>query len=265
MAVPVRIEAGSGRADTAGRADGIELRGLAKSYRSGDTVIPAVRGIDVSIAHRETVALLGPNGAGKSTTIDMLLGLPEPDARHGLGLRPQAVRCGRRGAVGAMLQTGALLRDLTVRELVAMMASLYPRAARRSTRCSSSPGSRDFADQRTQKLSGGQTQRVRFAARPRLEPRPARPRRADGRHGRRRPPRFLDDDARVRGARQDGPLRHPLPRGGRCLRRPRRADGARTRSSPTARRTRSRRWSARARSAPRCPTSRRRRSSGCRA
>jgi ABC-type glutathione transport system ATPase component len=38
------------------------------------------RGVDVSIGVGETVALLGPNGAGKSTTIDMILGLAEPDS-----------------------------------------------------------------------------------------------------------------------------------------------------------------------------------------
>jgi ABC-2 type transport system ATP-binding protein len=43
-------------------------------------MVHAVRGIDISIAPGETVALLGPNGAGKSTTIDMLLGLLQPDA-----------------------------------------------------------------------------------------------------------------------------------------------------------------------------------------
>ena len=55
---------------------GIEITGLSKSYGP----IEAVRDIDVSVAPGETVALLGPNGAGKSTTIDMLLGLLEPDA-----------------------------------------------------------------------------------------------------------------------------------------------------------------------------------------
>ena len=79
--------------------------------------------------------------------------------------------------------------------------------------------------QRTQKLSGGQTQRVRFAIALVSEPRPARPRRADRRDGRREPARLLGDDARVRVARQDGPLRHALPRGGGRLRRPRRPDG----------------------------------------
>ena len=58
-----------------GAAAGIELSGLAKSFGE----VRAVRGIDIAIAPGETVALLGPNGAGKSTTIDMLLGLLEPD------------------------------------------------------------------------------------------------------------------------------------------------------------------------------------------
>ena len=85
-----------------------------------------MRGIDVSVAAGETVALLGPNGAGKSTTIDMLLGLSKPDGGtvSVFGRPPrEAVDA---GLVGAMLQTGGLIRDLSVRELVAMMASLYP-------------------------------------------------------------------------------------------------------------------------------------------
>ena len=87
--------------------------------------------MDVRIAAGETVALLGPNGAGKSTTIDMLLGLLEPDAGTvSVFGRPPSEAIAQ-GAVGAMLQTGALIRDLSVRELVAMMASLYPEAARR--------------------------------------------------------------------------------------------------------------------------------------
>ena len=57
----------------------IELRGATKTFRTSGVVVPAVRGIDLSIAAGETVALLGPNGAGKSTTIDMLLGLIAPD------------------------------------------------------------------------------------------------------------------------------------------------------------------------------------------
>ncbi len=144
--------------DTASRSAGIELHDLAKSYGP----IEAVRGIDVSIAPGETVALLGPNGAGKSTTIDMLLGLTRPDRGtvELFGAPPQAAVS--RGAVGAMLQTGALIRDLSVKELVTMVASLYPEPLGvdetiELTRIG------DIGGQRTQKLSGGQTQRVRFA------------------------------------------------------------------------------------------------------
>jgi ABC-2 type transport system ATP-binding protein len=121
-----------------------------------------VRGIDVSIAAGQTVALLGPNGAGKSTTIDMLLGLAEPDAGSVsiFGRSPTAAIDA--GAVGAMLQTGALVRDLSVRELVTMMASLFP-SPLDVDEVLELAGIADVARQRTNKLSGGQTQRVRAA------------------------------------------------------------------------------------------------------
>jgi len=146
-------------------ADGareIRLRGLVKSFRGPHGPIEAVRGVDIEIEMGETVALLGPNGAGKSTTIDMMLGLLAPDdgAVSLFGRSPaDAVAA---GAVGAMLQTGSLIRDLSVRELVSMMASLYPRPLA-VDEVLELTGVSEFSSQRTQKLSGGQTQRVRSA------------------------------------------------------------------------------------------------------
>jgi ABC-2 type transport system ATP-binding protein len=61
-----------------------------------------------------------------------------------------------------MLQTGALIRDLSVRELVTMMAGLYPNPLS-VDEVISSTGLEELAGRRTNKLSGGQTQRVRFA------------------------------------------------------------------------------------------------------
>jgi ABC-2 type transport system ATP-binding protein len=140
----------------------IELRGLVKSFRGPDGPIRAVRGVDVTIAAGETVALLGPNGAGKSTTIDMLLGLLAPDEGSvSVFGRPPAEAVAH-GAVGGMLQTGQLIRDLSVRELVAMMASLYP-APLDVEEALELAGVSEIAAQRTNKLSGGQTQRVRLA------------------------------------------------------------------------------------------------------
>jgi ABC-2 type transport system ATP-binding protein len=141
----------------------IELQGLVKTYKGGPHgPVHAVRGIDVSIARGETVALLGPNGAGKSTTIDMMLGLARPDAGevNVFGRSPRdAVDA---GMVGAMLQTGELIRDLSVRELISLVASLYP-AAMAVDEVLDLAGLSGVAAQRTQRLSGGQTQRVRFA------------------------------------------------------------------------------------------------------
>jgi ABC-2 type transport system ATP-binding protein len=143
-------------------AGGVRAAGLVKTFASPRGPVRAVRGVDLSIAAGETVALLGPNGAGKTTTIDMLLGLSRPDSGQVSLLGGPPAEAVRAGGVGAMLQTGGLLRDLSVRELIALMASLYPRPLD-VDEVLGLAGLRGVADQRTQKLSGGQTQRARFA------------------------------------------------------------------------------------------------------
>ena len=141
---------------------GVELRGVAKTYKNAGTVVSAVRGIDVSIAIGETVALLGPNGAGKSTTIDMVLGLISPDSGTVSLLGGPPKEAVARGMVGTMLQSGALIRDVTPRELIAMMAALHPHSLEVDDALALA-GVTEVAGRRTQKLSGGQAQRVRFA------------------------------------------------------------------------------------------------------
>ena len=206
----------------------VELRGVTKTFRTHGTVVPAVRGIDVSIAAGETVALLGPNGAGKSTTIDMLLGLIAPD-RGTVSLFGRApAQAVARGQIGAMLQVGALIRDVTPRELLQMTASLYPSALDVEDTLEL-VGMADIADRRTHKLSGGQAQRVRFALALVSDPallildEPTVGMDVEARRG------FWASVRDVRRARQDGDLRDPLSgRGGR-IRRPRHPDGARPR------------------------------------
>ncbi|MEP7020381.1 MAG: ABC transporter ATP-binding protein [Pseudonocardiales bacterium] len=146
----------------AGPTTGIQLSGLTKSFRTPDGPVHAVRGIDISIASGETVALLGPNGAGKTTTIDMMLGLLPPDAGtvSVFGMPPaEAIMA---GAIGGMLQTGGVIQYLTVRELIVMIASLYPKPLG-VDEVIELTGIGDIANRKTTKLSGGQTQRLRFA------------------------------------------------------------------------------------------------------
>ena len=140
------------------KAGGILLSHLTKSYGK----VQAVRSVDIAVGSGQTVALLGPNGAGKSTTIDMMLGLARPDEGSVslFGMAPAVAV--KRGVVGGMLQTGSLIQQLTVRELITMVASLYPHPldvdeVLRLT------GTDEFADRQTTKLSGGQAQKARFA------------------------------------------------------------------------------------------------------
>jgi ABC-2 type transport system ATP-binding protein len=143
-------------------APGIELQGLVKSFRTPHGTVEAVRGVDISINAGEIVALLGPNGAGKSTTIDMLLGLARPDAGTVSVFGRSAADATLAGLVGGMLQTGSLIPDLSARELVEMVASLYP-SPLDVDEVLALVGIEAIAERRTQKLSGGETQRVRFA------------------------------------------------------------------------------------------------------
>lgn len=138
---------------------GIILSRLSKSYGQ----VHAVLSVDLVIAHGETVALLGPNGAGKTTIIDMVLGLTRPDrGTVALSGVPPAAAV-RAGWVGGMLQAGSMPDYLKVREMVTLMASYYPRPLRVADVLRLT-GTADLAGRWTSKLSGGQSQRVRFAA-----------------------------------------------------------------------------------------------------
>jgi len=138
--------------------DAVRLTGVTKTFGS----VRAVDGLDLSIASGETVALLGPNGAGKSTTINMMLGLLAPAAgRIGIfGGSPQ--RAVSDGRIGAMLQDAGFVPNATVREMVDLARAVYPRPlpAEEILRIA---GLTDIAGRRLDRLSGGQSQRARFA------------------------------------------------------------------------------------------------------
>jgi ABC-2 type transport system ATP-binding protein len=140
------------------QSDALSLDGVSRSFGA----VRAVDGVTMSVGRGETVALLGPNGAGKTTTITMLLGLMRPDdgTIAVLGTAPDVAVA--RGLVGAMLQDGGMMPGVQVGELLAMVRTLFP-----------APLSLDEAviiaqlqgleKRRVDRLSGGQSQRLRLA------------------------------------------------------------------------------------------------------
>ncbi|OZD43204.1 multidrug ABC transporter ATP-binding protein [Rhodococcus sp. 06-1477-1B] len=136
----------------------IDARGVVKSFGS----VHAVRGVDLTIRPGEIVAFLGPNGAGKTTTIDMILGLTTPDAGSIEVFGHSARGAVARGLVSAVLQSGGLLKDLTVRETVELTASLFAEK-RPVDEALERAGIRGLASRRVGLCSGGEQQRLRFA------------------------------------------------------------------------------------------------------
>jgi ABC-2 type transport system ATP-binding protein len=133
------------------------------THRYGSRI--ALDRLDLDVAQGEVLALLGPNGAGKSTTISALLGLvrPQEGRVEVLGCDPrQAVAAGR---VGAMLQAGSgigLPPGVRVDDALALVRRLYLRPAPRD-QIVERANIGALLRQRTDRLSGGQAQRVRFA------------------------------------------------------------------------------------------------------
>lgn len=124
--------------------------------------VKAVSELNLALHAGETVALLGPNGAGKSTALDLLLGLRNADSGsvEVFGTTPaKAIAAGR---VGAMLQSGGLMEEVKVRELVKLACDLHPKAFP-VQQVLENAGITEIADRMVNKLSGGQEQRVRFA------------------------------------------------------------------------------------------------------
>ncbi len=144
--------------DTATAGAVVEFSAASKRFGQ----VTAVDDLTLTLWPGETVALLGPNGAGKSTTLDLLLGLRNADTGTVRVFGTTPARAIARGRVGAMLQSGGLMEDVTVRELVKLACDLHPKAYP-VDQVLESAGVTDIAGRMVNKLSGGQEQRVRFA------------------------------------------------------------------------------------------------------
>jgi ABC-2 type transport system ATP-binding protein len=136
----------------------VTLTGVTKRYGE----VQAVAGVDLAIRPGEVVALLGPNGAGKSTTIEMLLGLVRPDQGNVRVYGDSPTSAIAAGRVGVMLQSGGIIEDAKVGELLDLVAGLHQKPLEVQEALQRA-GIADLKGRKMKGLSGGQKQRVRFA------------------------------------------------------------------------------------------------------
>jgi len=139
----------------------ISVRDVRKSY--GD--LRAVDGVTFEVGHGEFFGILGPNGAGKTTTLEIIEGLREPDGGEVsvLGLRPWPRNPALLPRIGVQLQATSFFERLTAREQLRTFADLYRVPAKRADEMLEVVGLTSSAATRTEKLSGGQAQRLSIA------------------------------------------------------------------------------------------------------
>jgi ABC-2 type transport system ATP-binding protein len=132
-----------------------------KSYGS----LRAVDGVSFTVQTGEFFGILGPNGAGKTTILEIVEGLRAADSGDVslLGMPPWPRNDKLLPRIGVQLQASSFFERLTAREQIRTFASLYGLPPHQGDEWLSRVGLEDKADARTEKLSGGQLQRLSIA------------------------------------------------------------------------------------------------------
>jgi ABC-2 type transport system ATP-binding protein len=141
--------------------DAILVQNIRKAYGS----LHAVDDVSFSVERGEFFGILGPNGAGKTTTLEIVEGLRAADSGTVslLGLSPWPRNDALLKRIGVQLQASAFFERLTAREQIRTFASLYGCSNATADEWLTRVGLDDKADTRTEKLSGGQLQRLSIA------------------------------------------------------------------------------------------------------
>ena len=152
----------------------VSLRGIVKSFGTGDTKVTVLRGIDLDIYLGEMLLLVGESGGGKTTLLSAIAGILDVDEGDidVLGVPLSDLPAGKRTTfrgqtMGFIYQQFNLLPALTAAENVAvpLLIQKISRSAalRRARAMLDRVGLGDRADFLPKNLSGGQQQRVAIA------------------------------------------------------------------------------------------------------
>ncbi|PAR53006.1 macrolide ABC transporter ATP-binding protein [Vibrio metoecus] len=152
----------------------VELQQICKHYTSGQNVVKALSGVDLTIRHGEFLAILGPSGSGKSTLMNVLGCLDKPTAGHYQldghpvdSLSTQQLAAIRNQKIGFVFQSFNLLEYASALDNVALplvYAGVKAKERRRrATELLTRVGLADRLDHKPNQLSGGQKQRVAIA------------------------------------------------------------------------------------------------------
>jgi putative ABC transport system ATP-binding protein len=149
----------------------IEVRGLAKHYRSDSNVVHAVDGVNLSVEQGEFTVIAGPSGSGKTTLLNLIGALDAPDEGtivvDGLPIherRTKDLSRLRLTKIGFVFQAYNLMPVLTAlenAEFVLLLRGEPERARRAKVRALfKEVGMEGLEDRFPSQLSGGQQQRV---------------------------------------------------------------------------------------------------------
>lgn len=145
------------------------IKGLCKTYRTGEVEVQALRGVDFAAAAGEFIVILGPSGSGKSTFLNIIGGLDSATAGdawfrdHELTRQTEAALTRyRRDHVGFIFQFYNLVPSLTARENVKLVTEIARRPMK-PEEALALVGLSDRMDHFPAQLSGGEQQRVALA------------------------------------------------------------------------------------------------------
>ena len=152
----------------------LELKNIKKSYKTGDFVQHALKGVDLSFRNNEFVAILGPSGSGKTTLLNIIGGLDRYDSgdliinnRSTKKFKDKNWDAYRNNCIGFIFQSYNLIGHISVLKNVEMSITLsgYSKSRRKNMaiKALEKVGLKDHIHKRPNQLSGGQMQRVAIA------------------------------------------------------------------------------------------------------